>query len=277
MQPKQIAFICGWLFLPAMFFPSATALAEELNIMNHSFESPVAIFTGGVPMDWTAISPDPPAMWTENTDSTGMVNSDLNQHAGMNSSDGYIYQDLGVPFRPNTTYRAEVATAHRSGHVHGILQFGLFSSSNIGTDLGTAGFSDMQSVWVGSGNPDADNSLGLFRDTEELDAIGTGSLAEPYSYTTNGTPPKGNVVVFLRITNTAANPNRRVHFDNVRVTVDSDEILLGDINCDGFVNLLDVSPFIDLLASGGFQQQADINGDGSVDLLDVAPFIELLQ
>ena len=54
------------------------------------------------------------------------------------------------------------------------------------------------------------------------------------------------------------------------------EYLLGDVNQDGAVDLLDVSPFIDLLAAGGFQNEADINQDRSIDLLDVQPFIDLL-
>ena len=54
-----------------------------------------------------------------------------------------------------------------------------------------------------------------------------------------------------------------------------DEVL-GDVNCDGVVNLLDVGPFVDLLGTGGFSTKADINGDGSVNLLDVGPFVDLL-
>lgn len=53
-------------------------------------------------------------------------------------------------------------------------------------------------------------------------------------------------------------------------------IVLGDINCDTQVNLLDVAPFVELLSSGSFQSEADLNGDGSVDLLDVQPFVDLL-
>ncbi len=53
-------------------------------------------------------------------------------------------------------------------------------------------------------------------------------------------------------------------------------VLLGDINRDGNVDLLDVSPFVDLLTEGAYQIEGDINGDGAVNLLDVAPFIELL-
>ena len=63
----------------------------------------------------------------------------------------------------------------------------------------------------------------------------------------------------------------------VRLTAISNEVLLGDINCDGAVNLLDVAPFVDLLSTGGFSEKADINQDGAVDLLDVQPFVNLLS
>ena len=52
--------------------------------------------------------------------------------------------------------------------------------------------------------------------------------------------------------------------------------LPGDVNCDGFVDLLDVQPFVDLLTGGGFNSKADINQDGVVDLLDVGPFVDIL-
>ena len=47
----------------------------------------------------------------------------------------------------------------------------------------------------------------------------------------------------------------------------------GDVNCDGVVNLLDVQPFVNVLAGGGFNPKADINEDGTVNLLDVEPFV----
>lgn len=55
-----------------------------------------------------------------------------------------------------------------------------------------------------------------------------------------------------------------------------DSVLIGDVNCDGNVDLLDVQPFVDLITSGGFSTKADINMDGNVDLLDVGPFVQLL-
>ena len=52
--------------------------------------------------------------------------------------------------------------------------------------------------------------------------------------------------------------------------------LLGDVNCDGVVDLLDVQPFVDLLIANEFSNKADINEDGEVDLLDVGPFVTIL-
>jgi hypothetical protein len=52
---------------------------------------------------------------------------------------------------------------------------------------------------------------------------------------------------------------------------------LGDVNGDGFVNLLDVQPFIDLVSNGEYLPEADIDMDGSVNLLDIGPFVELLS
>ena len=54
-------------------------------------------------------------------------------------------------------------------------------------------------------------------------------------------------------------------------------VLKGDVNMDGFVNLLDVEPFIVILSGGGYQAEADINCDGFVNLLDVEPFITILS
>ena len=56
-----------------------------------------------------------------------------------------------------------------------------------------------------------------------------------------------------------------------------DEVLLGDVNQDGLINLLDVSPFVDLISSGGFLPEADMNQDGTVNLLDVGLFVAVLS
>ena len=55
------------------------------------------------------------------------------------------------------------------------------------------------------------------------------------------------------------------------------EVLVGDVNLDGLINLLDVPAFIDAIQGPGFIDEADINRDGVMDLLDVAPFVVLLS
>ena len=52
--------------------------------------------------------------------------------------------------------------------------------------------------------------------------------------------------------------------------------LLGDINGDGEVNLLDVAPFVERVVNEDFQAEADVNQDKSVNLLDVAPFVDII-
>ena len=56
-----------------------------------------------------------------------------------------------------------------------------------------------------------------------------------------------------------------------------DSTLLGDVNLDGEVNFLDISPFIDRLSNGSFQSEADINQDGEVNFLDIGFFVDLLS
>ena len=53
--------------------------------------------------------------------------------------------------------------------------------------------------------------------------------------------------------------------------------VLGDVNCDGVLNLLDVSPFVELLSNGQYSAKADFNSDGVVNLLDVAGFVAELS
>ena len=64
-----------------------------------------------------------------------------------------------------------------------------------------------------------------------------------------------------------------VAFDNLAVKGE----LLGDTNCDGLVNLLDVSSFIDAISNNMLDPKADVNNDGTDNLLDVEPFVELLS
>ncbi len=72
--------------------------------------------------------------------------------------------------------------------------------------------------------------------------------------------------------------NDSVRFDNVLIsgTPILTTVLCGDIDLDGSVSFLDISPFISLLASEGFQAEADCDLNGVVNFLDISPFIDAL-
>ena len=54
-------------------------------------------------------------------------------------------------------------------------------------------------------------------------------------------------------------------------------VLLGDVNQDGNVSFLDISPFIAILSVGDYLAEADVNEDGMVNFADIGSFIELLS
>ena len=59
--------------------------------------------------------------------------------------------------------------------------------------------------------------------------------------------------------------------------VSEPKIMLGDVNLDGMINLLDIDPFVALITEGSYQAEADLNEDCQVNLLDVEPFIGVLS
>ena len=57
---------------------------------------------------------------------------------------------------------------------------------------------------------------------------------------------------------------------------DFELFILGDVNQDNIVDLLDIGPFVDLINDQGFQIEADIDENGIVDLSDVQPFVDIV-
>ena len=152
---------------------------------------------------------------------------------------------------------------------------GGFSFTGFGTTSGPVKIDDGGNVlWYGEwDDPNGDVNSGLFLNSTLLvqegvtmisglavDTINNGSDA--FSMSDNG-----EWVIFEASLVGGINGAFAIQFSNA---------LLGDINKDGSVDLLDVQPFVNLLSSGGFQVEADINCDGSVDLLDVQPFVNIL-
>ena len=116
-----------------------------------------------------------------------------------------------------------------------------------------------------------DGDLQIFQDGEEI--FFGHDMASMYPFG-NGTP---SGISQLRIEKglSGVSETSSVIIDNISNSMI--RVLKGDINQDGTVNLLDVQPFVDLLALGTFQNEADINDDSEVNLLDVAGFVSLLS
>ena len=67
---------------------------------------------------------------------------------------------------------------------------------------------------------------------------------------------------------------------NIRFELDDFSVvdgLPGDVNLDGIVNFFDITAFVGVLTSSGYQRAADVNCDQVVDFLDIPPFINVLQ
>ena len=103
----------------------------------------------------------------------------------------------------------------------------------------------------------------------ELNADGTGSMQNSNNF--GGINPFNNQFVDIDF---GEEYIIELSFDPTSLTIATP--LIGDLNCDGNVNLLDVGPFVDLLGNGGTNLLADTNGDGQVNLLDVNGFVAIL-
>ena len=55
-----------------------------------------------------------------------------------------------------------------------------------------------------------------------------------------------------------------------------DEALLGDVNDDGTVNILDIVQLTNMILSNDYQDSADLNGDGNLNILDIVQLINII-
>ncbi|WP_367874153.1 hypothetical protein [Luteolibacter sp. Populi] len=220
-----------WEFLLGTDPTQAGSVQTQVAVTNPSFELPAtATFQQGVPDNWTLVNA--PALadsFVENIASIGMTGGAGTQLLGLEEINGYIQQDTGVPFAANTTYLVDLAGGVRAGYATGIVEFGLFSSTAIGTDLPVIpGKMNLNSILPASGSPDADNVINKLRDASVVSTIGFGTLGQAYALVTGSTPPAGNIVAFVR-----HKTGGRVLIDNLRIiavpnSLDSDSDNLPD-------------------------------------------------
>ena len=114
----------------------------------------------------------------------------------------------------------------------------------------------------------ADSDLAVGLNDVNIDLTGSGIVL--------GAGEEGRFVI--SILSGGEQTNSSGFFDNVAITGQFGEvdefIIKGDVNMDGIINFLDISPFILALSSpGGAPAEADCNCDGIVNFLDISPFI----
>lgn len=73
-------------------------------------------------------------------------------------------------------------------------------------------------------------------------------------------------------------PFRYVDYEpgDENIYLGDDQPLIGDLNGDGVVNILDVVSLVGFILNGGFDSSADVNGDGEINVLDVVSLVNLI-
>ena len=92
---------------------------------------------------------------------------------------------------------------------------------------------------------------------------------------TVGRYPDGASDVYLMDVPTISKPNITSSY----ATIPSVALLIGDVNCDGVVDVADVSAVISFMAgddTGVEEERADVNGDGAVDVADISAIISIM-
>ena len=123
------------------------------------------------------------------------------------------------------------------------------------------------------------NSSQLFL-FDNPDDVATGSVLSQADGTFNLTGltlTDGDTIDFVVFNNGNFGADETALQASITAQRSNTDFLLGDANCDGEVNFLDITPFILLLSNGDFKAQADVNMDGEVTFLDIAPFIAILS
>ena len=92
-----------------------------------------------------------------------------------------------------------------------------------------------------------------------------------------------DVPIMLRIKQTSGSSTEYCFIDNVEICYEATwtpEVLLGDVDNDGQVNIADVTSLIDYLLNGDVvvidHDAADVDGDGSISVADVTAIIDML-
>jgi hypothetical protein len=150
-----------------------------------------------------------------------------------------------------------------------------------GTSTEPTGFSDLNNSPAGSMvDPDTGNNVPIpptFPETDAGDSIIGTFTATSTSLTFNVFGSNTDPATF----NAGSTGDGRAQINGIQLrdvsnVVVNPDVIKGDVDQNGGVTFLDISPFIGVLSSNGFQAEADCDCDGMVTFLDIQPFINIL-
>lgn len=247
------------------FNPSPLIIEDEANIVNATGGRMIANGGGGIVLEGGTLANQLGAEFQVNT-VVSLENSAslINRFGGRMFGDGFVVSELQESAILNEGTLAP-------GNPIGLLSLlGGFNQGPTGElEIEIQDADNFDSVFVTgdvtlAGNLTVELADGYIpTDEDEFEILNANSIVGSF----DNAP--GNKLVLPNFT-------FEVEFDETSVTL-TGPVMLGDINQDGEVNLLDVAQFVSLLNAGSFQAEADVNCDGIVDLSDVADFIDLLS
>ena len=226
--------------------------------------------------------------WSDADLASGAINNSMAETAMPEGSSGtlYLYYDtfmseldtgafLNIATSTNGVIEFTNAETLEFDIVANGIPFDLRWGDLVGpADSVTANFiEDLAAINVVNGTGMVNENTGPVSIDEGYDFDAEAFLFARVDYNVVG--PEGSTVDIITTTGSGGIVDSGMMIDPIfgvaKITVSN--VLLGDVNCDGVVDLLDVAPFVDLISTGVFSPKADFNGDGEVSLLDVAPFV----
>jgi hypothetical protein len=85
--------------------------------------------------------------------------------------------------------------------------------------------------------------------------------------------------IMFRINQTAGSGRVNCYLDDIKLYYKDKwgpDVIEGDVNGDGEVNISDVNALIDMLLTGQADASGDVNGDGEVNIADVNAVIDII-
>jgi hypothetical protein len=85
----------------------------------------------------------------------------------------------------------------------------------------------------------------------------------------------------IKFNQTAGHATSKIYLDDIKLSYQEEwgpEIVVGDVNFDGEINIADVNSVIDIILTpqGDLLPEADVNGDGEINIADVNMIIDMI-